>query len=68
MRCADPTELLTFFGALKCKANDGQCTGNVLSTDPLDDDAAWACDVDGCDFRLSAQEVTEVIMNHVHFF
>lgn len=39
-RCADPTELGTYNGALLCP----KCSpGLVLSTNPLDADAAWAC-------------------------
>ncbi|XP_065174327.1 SET domain-containing protein SmydA-8-like [Atheta coriaria] len=39
-RCSDPTELGTFAGSLKCQ----QCQrGLIVSTNPLDKNAAWKC-------------------------
>ncbi|XP_045604494.1 SET domain-containing protein SmydA-8 [Procambarus clarkii] len=54
-RCADPTELGTYFGALRC--SQPGCGGNILSTDPLApaNDAPWACD--RCRYKVSAVTV-----------
>lgn len=50
-RCSDPTELGTYFGALKC--SQPGCGGSILSTDPLlpTNDAPWACD--RCKYQVS---------------
>ncbi|KAG0727633.1 SET domain-containing protein SmydA-8, isoform A [Chionoecetes opilio] len=54
-RCADPTELGTHFGALKC--SQPGCGGSIVSTDPLlaTNDAAWACD--RCKYQVAATTV-----------
>lgn len=39
-RCADPTELGTYCGALRCPKCE---KGLVLSTDPLNPEAQWSC-------------------------
>lgn len=50
-RCSDPTELGTYFGALKC--SQPGCGGSILCTDPLlpTNDAPWACD--RCKYQVS---------------
>ncbi|KAK8742535.1 hypothetical protein OTU49_001941 [Cherax quadricarinatus] len=54
-RCSDPTEMGTYFGALRC--SQPGCGGNILSTDPLapTNDAPWACD--RCRYKVSAVTV-----------
>ncbi|KAL1117668.1 hypothetical protein AAG570_003983 [Ranatra chinensis] len=50
-RCADPTELGTYLGALRCpKCKDGK----VTSLKPLDTDSQWKCE---CGFKLTAEQV-----------
>ncbi|XP_071534111.1 uncharacterized protein [Panulirus ornatus] len=54
-RCSDPTELNTYFGALRC--SQPGCGGSILSTDPLRpaNDAPWACDK--CRYQVGADTV-----------
>lgn len=41
-RCADPTELGTYLGALRCQTKD--CSGRLLSSAPLVESSDWKCD------------------------
>ncbi|KAK8731259.1 hypothetical protein OTU49_007512 [Cherax quadricarinatus] len=50
-RCADPTELDTYFSALVCR----RCSKLVLPTNPLDDLAPWTCQA--CSHQVSVEEV-----------
>ncbi|KAG7175062.1 SET domain-containing protein SmydA-8-like 3 [Homarus americanus] len=50
-RCADPTELNTYFSALLCR----RCGNNVLPTSPLDDYDPWTCE--SCSSQISVEEV-----------
>lgn len=54
-RCSDPTELGTYFGALKC--SQPGCGGSILCTDPLipTNDAPWACD--RCKYQVASVTV-----------
>ncbi|XP_037033385.1 SET domain-containing protein SmydA-8-like [Bradysia coprophila] len=52
MRCSDPTELQTYFGAVNCS----QCKiGKVTSTDTLDVSSVWRCD--HCGHEISAKQI-----------
>ncbi|XP_011494674.1 PREDICTED: protein msta, isoform B-like [Ceratosolen solmsi marchali] len=53
-RCADPTELGSNLGTLKCICKNGF----VTSSDPLEPDADWACDA--CPGVLSSAEVAQL--------
>uniref|UniRef100_A0A1B6CVY0 MYND-type domain-containing protein n=1 Tax=Clastoptera arizonana TaxID=38151 RepID=A0A1B6CVY0_9HEMI len=69
-RCTDPTELNTYFSALKClsESEEVPCSGYHLPTSPLDDDALWACNK--CSITLTAEEVNSVVTslgNEVEF-
>lgn len=50
-RCADPTELDTYFSALLCR----RCSSVVLPINPLDDFAPWTCR--GCSHEVAVEEV-----------
>ncbi|ROT76478.1 Protein msta, isoform A [Penaeus vannamei] len=50
-RCQDPTELNTFFSALKCR----RCGGTVLPEKPLDDASPWLCRE--CSHEMTTEEV-----------
>ncbi|XP_037800021.1 SET domain-containing protein SmydA-8-like [Penaeus monodon] len=50
-RCQDPTELNTFFSALKCR----RCGGTVLPEKPLDDASPWLCRE--CSHQMTTEEV-----------
>ncbi|CAD1474990.1 unnamed protein product, partial [Heterotrigona itama] len=54
-RCADPTELGTHFGTLKCPHDNGF----VLPEDPLNNDSQWGCNL--CPGILTASEVMQFI-------
>ncbi|XP_015178450.1 PREDICTED: protein msta, isoform B-like isoform X1 [Polistes dominula] len=54
-RCADPTELGTHLGTLKCPYNDA---GLVLPRDPLDFETEWSCNK--CQGTLQASEVIQL--------
>lgn len=49
-RCEDPTELNTFFSGLVCR----RCSNTVLPINPLDDQAAWACQE--CAHEMNVEE------------
>ncbi|XP_015595619.1 protein msta [Cephus cinctus] len=53
-RCADPTELGSHLGTLKCSCENGW----VLPKDPLNQDTDWSCDK--CLCVLSSAEVLEI--------
>ncbi|KAI5756026.1 hypothetical protein M8J77_021460 [Diaphorina citri] len=56
--CKDPSELKTWTSALVCP----QCNeATVISTNPLDGDAAWTCRKSSCDFYLSAESVHKLL-------
>lgn len=54
-RCADPTELGTYLGSLKCP----QDNGFISPKNPLDFDSEWGCD--SCPGTLTAAEVTQFV-------
>ncbi|NP_001229486.1 uncharacterized protein LOC724300 isoform X1 [Apis mellifera] len=54
-RCADPTELGTHLGTLKCP----QDNGFILPKNPLDFDSEWGCD--SCPGTLTASEMIQFI-------
>ncbi|CAG0881754.1 unnamed protein product [Darwinula stevensoni] len=59
-RCADPTEFSTCFSAFRCP----KCSSDVLSSDPLDEDAVWKCRSQDCPFSITgaqAKKLNEVI-------
>lgn len=49
-RCADPTELDTYFSALVCR----RCGKDVLPSAPMEDTAPWLCR--GCGQQVSVEE------------
>lgn len=53
-RCADPTELGSHLGTLKCLCGNGL----VLPNDPLDNETVWSCTV--CPGSLTASEVAQL--------
>ncbi|XP_052128934.1 SET domain-containing protein SmydA-8-like [Frankliniella occidentalis] len=55
-RCADPRELGSLLSALRCLACGA---GNLLPSDPLDDNADWRCDA--CGAPLAAEHVIQVV-------
>ncbi|XP_046822399.1 SET domain-containing protein SmydA-8-like [Vespa crabro] len=55
-RCADPTELGTHLGTLRCPYNDG---GFILPRDPLDFETEWSCDT--CKNTLRSSEVGQLM-------
>ncbi|GBP56334.1 SET domain-containing protein SmydA-8, isoform A [Eumeta japonica] len=57
-RCADPTELGTHMSTLKCSKCDD---GTVMSTDPLDSQAAWKCSSTECAFTTSGTAVRKML-------
>uniref|UniRef100_A0A1B6CUV4 SET domain-containing protein n=1 Tax=Clastoptera arizonana TaxID=38151 RepID=A0A1B6CUV4_9HEMI len=61
IRCADPTELGTYFSALKCIAEtkEGPCPGYQLPTSPLNNKSSWACNK--CPITLSSIEVNNIV-------
>lgn len=54
-RCADPTELGTHLGTLKCP----QDNGFILPKNPLNFDSEWGCD--SCSGTLTASEMMQFI-------
>ncbi|CAG0916454.1 unnamed protein product [Notodromas monacha] len=61
-RCADPTELDTLFGAIRCCHASSGCTGALISEQPLDDMASWACsNAPDCDARMSVDDVLKAV-------
>ncbi|XP_049803432.1 SET domain-containing protein SmydA-8-like [Schistocerca nitens] len=63
-RCADPTELGTMVGALKCP----RCAcdaGVVLSTAPLDPDAPWRCTNAKCPGYTIAAANVRMLMDRI---
>jgi len=54
-RCKDPTEMRTYFGALRC--SQGGCGGSVINTNPKDETnmSHWECDK--CNFMVKAETV-----------
>ncbi|XP_008476173.1 histone-lysine N-methyltransferase ASHR1-like [Diaphorina citri] len=55
-RCSDPTELGTYFSAMKClneHKDQGDCW--ILPVNPLDNDSDWTCG--SCSARLNARDV-----------
>ncbi|XP_066945612.1 SET domain-containing protein SmydA-8-like [Macrobrachium rosenbergii] len=61
-RCADPTELGTHYSTLVCS----QCGGNVLSTDPMNFDAVWACQ--DCGSTVMGKEVEQTTGTLIKIF
>ncbi|XP_026746343.1 SET domain-containing protein SmydA-8 [Trichoplusia ni] len=57
-RCADPTELGTHLSTLKCNKCDN---GVIMSTNPLDNDAPWACSEKNCEFRTSGAAMRKML-------
>ncbi|XP_059474877.1 SET domain-containing protein SmydA-8-like [Neocloeon triangulifer] len=51
-RCADPEELETYLGAIRCSECD---EGMVISESPLEDMASWTCKLCGCE--LPAEQI-----------
>lgn len=52
MRCSDPTEFQTYFGAINCsRCNNGK----IVSTDSLDITAAWRCEA--CGHEIQAKQI-----------
>jgi len=45
-RCSDPTELNSYFSAVKCGAHE-DLAGNYFPLDPLSHSSAWKCDTCG---------------------
>lgn len=59
-RCSDPTELGTYFSALKCIGTDlASCGGVQLPLDPLDEFSDWACD--RCSVHISSDQQSFII-------
>lgn len=57
-RCSDPTELETYFSALKCAGDvNTKCEGGVqLPKDPLDKNTDWACNK--CPMVINGEQVS----------
>lgn len=52
MRCTDPTELETYFGAINCS----RCkTGKITSTNSLNAEAVWRCEA--CGHEIGAKQI-----------
>ncbi|KAJ6634117.1 SET domain-containing protein SmydA-8, isoform A [Pseudolycoriella hygida] len=52
MRCSDPTELKTYFGAINCS----RCkTGKIISTDSSNLTSVWKCEI--CDHEIAAKQI-----------
>jgi len=52
-RCSSPTELGTYFSAIKCS----QCPpGYLLPKDPLNPESVWICEI--CSFAMLVDDVT----------
>lgn len=62
-RCSDPTELNTFFSALRClnDINGIPCNGIVLLEQPLEIDSSWLCDT--CAERIDSDQVANLLSN-----
>ncbi|KAK9885454.1 hypothetical protein WA026_010950 [Henosepilachna vigintioctopunctata] len=58
-RCADPTEMKTYAGSIYCqKCKDNLLEDDspkVMSTNPLDIDADWACEI--CNHKIQAKQI-----------
>lgn len=54
-RCADPSELGSHLGTLKCPCGEGL----VLAKDPLDEETEWSCT--SCPGTLTSTEVTQLV-------
>jgi hypothetical protein len=55
-RCTDPTELGTYFSAMKCLGVDEKgCDGIHLPENPLSDKTEWACNK--CPMKISNEQV-----------
>ncbi|XP_051172680.1 SET domain-containing protein SmydA-8-like [Leptopilina boulardi] len=54
-RCADPSELGSHLGTLKCPCNEGL----ILPKDPLDEETEWSCN--SCPGTLTSTEVTQLV-------
>ncbi len=57
-RCKDPSELETFFSALKCPSCPLQQQGYLLPVDPLNGASPWKCN--SCNTEEMAEYVTAV--------
>lgn len=55
-RCADPTELGTYLGALRCQQT--QCSGRMLPVAPLNISSDWKCDE--CQASLAYGKVCQI--------
>lgn len=59
-RCKDPTEFGTYAGSIYCSAckltsDDSVSSPKMISTDPLDPNAMWACEK--CDHSITAKQI-----------
>ncbi|XP_049855223.1 SET domain-containing protein SmydA-8 [Schistocerca gregaria] len=57
-RCADPTELGVYVGAIscsRCRAADRDSTNKIVSTQPLDSTAVWKCE--SCGHSIPGRQI-----------
>jgi len=59
-RCIDPTELGTYYSAIKC-TNKSCSDGYLLPMDPTCPDSLWECTEEHCEQLMSYREVEELI-------
>ncbi|XP_035716177.1 SET domain-containing protein SmydA-8-like [Folsomia candida] len=57
-RCLDPTEMGSYFSAIKCP-----CGGNIVSMDTTKLDASWGCTRSNCQYKtnMTPDDVTRLI-------
>ncbi|XP_075166937.1 SET and MYND domain containing, arthropod-specific, member 5 [Haematobia irritans] len=59
-RCSDPTELGTYFSAMKCAGDaNKKCDGVQLPKDPLDKNTDWICDK--CPMIINGEQVSYLL-------
>ena len=57
-RCTDPTELGSHYSSLLC--SNQKCSGPIMSTNPLDNLANWACHL--CGFKVKLESVRDILI------
>ena len=60
-RCSDPTELGTFYSAIKC--TNPSCDGYLLQEKPLDWGSAWKCTYSNCNCTKTYSYVQSLLLN-----
>ncbi|CAH1964736.1 unnamed protein product [Acanthoscelides obtectus] len=64
-RCQDPTELGTYFSALRCLGDEENCPcgGTQLPVNPTEEDCVWVCE--RCKIQLPDKEMMNFV-NHLN--